>query len=391
MNNKKFIWSVVVILAVLGVVGWRLIPQTSTPQQQSEVVQGLTLGALLPLTGGFAFYGEDARNGLLLAEEDFEKQTTKNVNIIVEDNASDAKVAVQAANKLLNVDKVATVFATAGSAANLAVAPLMEASQTSFLAVSSTPKLNDAGKYVFKLHPDVDKEAQRSAQYIFSKGLKAAAVIYDQSSDTSTIAQKEFTALFQKLGGTVVAEGFDGKTATDLRAVIGKAVATGPGAIYMVSTDRLGGLLAKQVRELGLRQIVVGFSAWDTPAFFDAATSAAEGVIITAQPFGCQGTAIMQEFCKRYQTRFSGKLPTQYAADAYDSFAMVVRAAQDNNLFTNGNNSVANRGTLNTALNAVKEHNGVSGRTLLDDQGNARDKDFVFRVVKDGKFVEITN
>ena len=40
------------------------------------------------------------------------------------------------------------------------------------------------------------------------------------------------------------------------------------------------------------------------------------------------------------------------------------------------------------ALLTTKGYHGASGDLTFDDKGNVRDKEFVFRIVKNGEFVE---
>lgn len=392
MQSKKVLWGAVLVLVIAGAVVWWAASRTSVPAVQTESTPEVRVGALLSLTGNFAQYGEDIKNGLFLAEDDVEKKFGLQMRLIIEDNASDAKVAVPAANKLVSVDKVAAVLSGPGSTVNLAVAPVWETGKTSFLAISSTPKLNSAGDYVFKLHPDVETEVQRMAPYMIQKSWKKVAVIYDQSSDGPTVGQVEFVKIFPGLGGQVVlSEGFDGKTVTDFRGMLSKVAAGDPDAVYIIAADKLSGLVLSQARSLGLKQPVVGWSPLESPAFLSAAGSSAEGLVITAQPFSCEGESSMQDFCRRYAERFAGRVPTQYAAHAYDALHMLARVITERKLYMAGSDAAADNIILAEGLAVLREYTGVSGRIVLDNEGNVRDKDFVFRVVKDGKFVNITN
>jgi branched-chain amino acid transport system substrate-binding protein len=386
------IWGSVLVLLIVGSIVWWTTSQTHAPTAQTKLVPEVKVGALLSLTGNFAQYGEDIQNGLLLAQEDVEKQLGLRVRLVVEDNASDAKVAVPAAHKLVDVDKVAAVVSGPGSTANLAVAPIMEAGKTSFIAISSTPKLNTAGKYVFKLYPDVESEVRRMAPYLIQKDWKRVAMIYDQSSDGPTVGQAEFSKVFPELGGQVVlSEGFDGKTTTDFRSMLSKVAASNPDAIYIIAADKLSGLVLNQARSLGLTQPVVGWSPLESPVFLSAAGAGAEGVAITAQPFSRQGSVVSQEFCTRYQERFNGRVPTQYAAYAYDSLHMIAQVVAQQRLYLADADAAADNTKLAEGLAAFKEYRGISGLIQLDDEGNIRDQDFIFRKVENGKFVEVEN
>src|SRR3989344_3148529 len=195
--------------------------------------QNFKIGALLPLTGKFAFYGEDMRNALELSKEEISQVYNVSLDIVYEDSAAEAKLASTAVKKLTEIDRVPIIIGGPGSTANLAVAPMMESSKTLFLPVSANPKLNAAGEYIFKLHPDYDGEITRMSRFLYEKRFRRAAVLYDSSSDTQTFAKDFFRKEFGKSGGQVVAvEGSDSQVASDFRSQLAKIKQTQPDALY---------------------------------------------------------------------------------------------------------------------------------------------------------------
>src|SRR3972149_10751786 len=64
------------------------------------VEEKVKVGAVLPMTGTFAFYGEDQRTGIEVALE----EVGDKINVIYEDSAGENPKAVAAFNKLTNVD-----------------------------------------------------------------------------------------------------------------------------------------------------------------------------------------------------------------------------------------------------------------------------------------------
>jgi branched-chain amino acid transport system substrate-binding protein len=90
-------------------------PDTATPADDGAVRE-IKVGAILPLTGGIAGPGADAKDSLELFFNTFgdgESLTTSNgvkITLVLEDNASDPAVALTVATKLLEVDDVDIVL-----------------------------------------------------------------------------------------------------------------------------------------------------------------------------------------------------------------------------------------------------------------------------------------
>lgn len=343
--------------------------------------QSIKIGALIPLTGKFAFYGEDMRNALSLAAGEIRKSHNIDFQIVYEDSGADPKMAVPATTKLIEADKVFIVLGGPGSSANLAVAPFMEKGRVLFLVISSTPKLNLAGEYVFKMHPDIDGEVSRMVEYVFSAGHRRIGILYDSASDTNTIGQQKFKEIFEKLGGKVaLSEGYDSKTVSDYKTSMAKLKNSKPDALYFLGADNAAGPAIKQAREMGINNPIFGWSAFHTPNFFSSAGQAAEGVVITDLPFSCEGNIVMKNYCLEYSQKFSKFEPTQYGAHMYDVLNILARLVKQ---YGNGAEGIKNH------LLEIQHYQGASGDITFDEQGNVRDKNFVFRVVKEGKFEDL--
>ena len=64
-----------------------------------------TIGVILPLTGDFGFFGEEARRGIELAFEEIEKAYPARFQLVIEDDGCKAKNAVTAYEKLVTVER----------------------------------------------------------------------------------------------------------------------------------------------------------------------------------------------------------------------------------------------------------------------------------------------
>jgi len=375
MKIKKDHISFIAIVLLLGCLGVAAFFQPKL----KPAGPGATLGALFPLSGKFANFGEDSKNGAELAAAQV-KAHGFNLRVIYEDSAAEPKTALAAADKLINADKVGIILGSAGSSANLAVAPLMGQSRTLFVAVSANPKLKDSGDFVFKLHPDVDGEVGQMTQLMVGKGFKKVAVIYDSSSDTNSVAKDVFLKVFQESGGSASAEGFDSKTTNDFRSILAKLQSARPEALYILTIDQSAAQILQQVKELGLKIPVFGWSGSVSPQLLKVAGQAAEGYTFTDYAFSCDGSQTMEDYCASYQDKFPNTLPTEYGAHIYDAVNILAEIIKK---FGSDPNIIRQH------LLQVENYPGVSGNITFGGKRYVEGRDFVFRQVKDGKFVEI--
>ena len=98
---KKIIWAIIIIAIITGVVF--LFGKGGKDVYKNETIK---IGAILPLTGDLAFLGEEIKKGIDIAVLEY-KDKGVDINVIYEDDQSLSPiVAVNAANKLLNIDKI---------------------------------------------------------------------------------------------------------------------------------------------------------------------------------------------------------------------------------------------------------------------------------------------
>src|SRR5699024_8526913 len=88
----------------------------------------IQMGAVLSLTGASATVGEDVRRAVDLAVDDVNENggvLGKKFEVIVEDSAGNATSALNAARKLVNVDKVPVIIGEDSSGITLHIAQFM--------------------------------------------------------------------------------------------------------------------------------------------------------------------------------------------------------------------------------------------------------------------------
>ncbi len=100
--NKKFIWVAIVIIALVIVAIVNL--------QHTSDNGAIKIGIITDLTGPAAYWGESTRAGALILKNELASQD-KTVEFIFEDYGLNAALAANAAQKLINSDKVDAIYA----------------------------------------------------------------------------------------------------------------------------------------------------------------------------------------------------------------------------------------------------------------------------------------
>lgn len=373
--NKKLTWGVVAIIIV--VVGYNLLQSKSTPATGEPI----TIGVMTALTGDAAAYGEPARNILLIAQDEINNSGGiggKPMHLIIEDSKCSGVGAVNAAQKLINVDKVKVIIGGFCSSESLAAVPLAtQAKVALFSPGSSSPDLTNSSPYFFRNYPSDASQGRVLAEAAYAKGWKKVAFI-QESLDYPLGIYKVFKSTFEGLGGVIVREEFP-TTATDFRSQITKLRAQNPDALFIdTQTPAVGARIFKQMQDLQWKpaMLISDSISGDTTVVADNAAFL-EGTL--AAEFGTDPNNLkFQHLLSVYKEKYGVDVPYQsYAQTEYDAVYMVRDAIA----------SVGNDGTAVAAwARSVKDWKGASGTVLIGQDGD-RVGGHVLKVVKDGKVV----
>lgn len=197
----------------------------------------LKIGVILPLTGSGSSIGEEVRNGMELA-----RQKAPNIEIIYEDNQSDTKLAVNAAQKLITQDKV-NVLISWTSAASEAVAPVAGENKVVLLYGSTINGPALKYDYAFKNFASIEKDCSALAGLVKGNNVGMLGVIADSTTDCLNA--------FKTSGLDVVAETYT-KGTTDFRTAISKFKNLSPKYLIVRAFPADTEVIIRQIKEIGL-------------------------------------------------------------------------------------------------------------------------------------------
>jgi branched-chain amino acid transport system substrate-binding protein len=311
MTKKLFVVGVVVILAFVFIAGVFIYTQPIKPE-------GVNVGAILPLTGNFAVYGENIKFGIDLAVEDINNQSGilgKNLVVRYEDDQGDPKTTVTAFQKLVTVDKVPVIIGGAISSTVKPTASIADKYQIVLFSPSaSSPALTGISKYFFRNFPSDVVDGKIMAEFASDKlKLQNISILY-ANDEWGVGISGVFEKTFKDKGGTIVAKEAFEPGATDFRTQLTKIKGSNPQAIYVLGYQKELLIILKQKEELGIKTQILGSYGFNDPQILQQTGPSAEGVIFTNPTFNSDSQDItIKNFVTKYKAKY-GREPDFWAA-----------------------------------------------------------------------------
>lgn len=351
------------------------------------VEKPITIGASLALTGNLAFIGTAAQNGMLLATEEINAKAgsrDKKIELIIEDNAGDAKNAASSVQKLIGVNDVDLVFTTFTHIAK-AVISITESAEKPLLYASTDGTIAAQSNFAIRDYFDAEQSGVVVAHT--AKNLGYADKNIKLISEVND-ACKLFNATFaSESGRPFAAEEFFQPTDQDLRSQITK-LNLGEDDLLVACAFRHSHILMRQLNELGLiniptLQVVAPFlPSATTPEIKELFSK--NKTVSTWYGIAEEGnTATQEEFIEKYIARFN-QAPAPDALYAYDDMYILYEAIPKCLVDEELDNSCF--------LEEMKKVNysGVSGKISFDEKRRST-RDVLIIRASDGVWSNITN
>jgi ABC-type branched-subunit amino acid transport system substrate-binding protein len=284
----------------------------------SNAQDTIKIGANLPMSGPNAELGEIFSRAASIAVNHInaDKMLSKKLQLVIEDSQATPQGGVVAMNKLIGVEKVPYVL-SAYTAVSKAIAPLGDkAKVVSINGGAVGPDLAELGDYFWNVIPLVNFEAEVLIPYVVKeKGLKNIVLIFVDDPLGESV-QKVLRAEVPKAGGTLAGELQIPRAAQQFASVAANVRQLKPDAIYVASFGTQVNQIVKQLRDNGVTQQIVSYSAMSTPSI--AQLPEAKGAWYTTQSADFTASALGQRVAKEYK-ELSGKDANAYVANYYNA------------------------------------------------------------------------
>jgi branched-chain amino acid transport system substrate-binding protein len=357
----------------------------------------IKIGFNIPLTGNSPKIGEGAKYAGELAKKHVNDAGGLEVNgkkyqveFIYVDNELKPESAVQAAQRLIEQDKVLAVVGPAGSGRANPAGEINNSSRTPMISPWATnPAVTLNRPYVFRaciLDPVQAPAAVKFAKQQFPRVTKAA-VLFNIEDDYSKGIAEYFRDSWLSNGGTITAFESFGEQDKDFSVQLTKIVGSGAELLYLPDYYNHVALIIPQAKNLGWgSKPILGSDSWGSADLVSLSNGAVKGYYFTTHYAAAGATGSTKEFIDEYKSTY-GYVPDDVAALSYDSINMILKAIQNAGLT---GNLQQDRDNIKNAIAGLKDFPGITGSISFDPNGDPDKEAVVVKVNDAGEFEFVT-
>jgi branched-chain amino acid transport system substrate-binding protein len=349
----------------------------------AAAAQDISVGVAGPMTGGEAAFGAQLRNGAELAVADLNVAggvLGKKLKLEVGDDACDPKQARAVAEKLssMKVPFVAGHFCSSSSIP--ASEPYAESGVLQITPASTNPQFTDRGLWnTFRVCGRDDQQGLVAGEYLAKtyKG-KKVAILHDRTTYGKGLADETQKSMNKSGLKEAMYESYT-KGDKDFTALVTRMKAANIDVVYLGGYHTEGGLILRQMRDQGMKTMLVGGDSLVTNEFWAITGAAGEGTRMTFGPDPRKkktAEAVVAKF------KAKGIDPEGYTLYTYAAFQIWAQA-------------VAKSGTTDAKKVATTIKGGkwdtVLGPISYDKKGDITGIDYVWYTwKKDGTYAQDT-
>ncbi|HET9425969.1 MAG TPA: branched-chain amino acid ABC transporter substrate-binding protein [Gemmatimonadaceae bacterium] len=367
------------VLTVCAALAMALLPLGSGLDAQGKGT--IKIATQSPLSGGQAALGEGIKLGAQLAVEKFKGPLEKmgfRVEVVPFDDQAKPDVGVANARNII-ADK--DIIAVVGHLNSGVAIPSSDVYKEVTLAMISPA--NTSPIVTDRNYPNVNRvcgrdDVQGVVGSEFAAGLKAKSVYIVHDKTTYGQGVAEFFRDDAKKKGIQVM-GFEGtEEKSNFDPILTPIRAKNPAVLYFGGIYDQAAPFFKQAREKGIKARFMGPDGMDSSDLTKIAGKAVVGMNYTSAAGPASALPRAKGFVEEFKKKF-GKNPEPYAAEAYDSAAIALKAI-----------AAAAKGGKMPAREAVAaevrkvKHSGITGDIEFDSKGDRKKSNyFVLQVVSD--------
>ena len=343
------------------------------------------VGILCPITGTQAVMSEDLMTGFKLAQEEINAAggiLGKPVKLIIEDTETRPAPGMDAARKLIEVDKVKIISGGFSSGVALPIANYCQ--QNKILAVfqpPTSPLFRNVGSYIFLTNVLDNYKGKVIADFaVADSGKKKFATMFMNNAFGKALMDETLKNL-DKQGAQVVTSVVYELNKVDYKAELQRLFSKKPEAIIATFYAKEGFVIAKQAYEMGM--LNVNEVPWYVPEMTSSFASAVKDIPQVVE--GIKGLNPLQPgslFMEKFQKKMGREPITAYAAMNYDALIMIAMAAN----FANSVDPTAIRDNMRKIADWYRGQS-TGGDKRFDKDGMQGFGQYSNVIIRDGKIV----
>ncbi|MBT3406905.1 ABC transporter substrate-binding protein [Candidatus Woesearchaeota archaeon] len=379
MMSRKQIWvllAVCFLLLALLLQGCRMIDgDVITGEVVSRAaVDNVKIGVITGLSGENSLYGEYAMRGLELALEKVNAEggvDGKKVELLYEDNQFNPKLAINAARKLVEINKVDALITFGGASSTLAVMPYANEKKIVQLeAVCLIPACHTKDDYLFRVSGPGELQMRFLSEYLVDEINVSNVGLLWVNNDYGLAQKNEFVSVFP---GRVVDDSFD-QGETNFQSHLVKMLSADVELIVVVSYAEIGSIL-KHAGELEIGLQIVGTTGSQSADVLRVAGEYAEGHEFSYFSLDLDN-AVAQKYAEKYRELYDESAEI-YGAKGFDALLVLVE----------GMRGCTDTDCVMNSLYSIRNFPGASNWITIDEYGDLVDEKYDMKLVHDGEFV----
>ena len=343
------------------------------------------VGILCPITGTQAVMSEDLMTGFKLAQEEINAAggvLGKPVELIIEDTETRPAPGMDAARKLIDVDKVQVISGGFSSGVALPIAKYCQ--EKGILAVfqpPTSPLFREVGDYIFLTNVLDNYKGKVIADFATQDSGKKKFATMFMNNAFGKMLMKETLKNLKDLGAEIVTEVVYELNKVDYKAELQRLFAKKPEAVIATFYAKEGMVAAKQAYEMGL--LDVNKVPWYVPEMTSSFASAVKEMPQVVE--GIKGLNPLEPgslYIDKFK-KYLGRDPiTAYAAMNYDALILIAMAAN----FAQSTDPKAIRDNMRKIDDWYKGQS-TGGDKRFDEDGMQGYGNYEKVIVKSGKIV----
>lgn len=305
-----------------------------------------TIGALFPLSGTNAIYGEIFMAGADLAVEHInaDDMLSGTVSIAYEDSQALPQPAMVGMTKLVNVTGVPYTL-SAFTGVSKAISTLGQRNQVVVVNGGGVgPDLAELGEYFWNVIPLANLEVRALIPYAVSElDLTSVALVY-VDDPLGQAMEAELEAVLPEVGGELVGSYSVPTTAQQFSGIAAQIRSSGADLVYIASYGNQQVQIVKQLRDNGVSAQFASYSGYTVNDALQLPES--EGMLVTSQSVDfASDNPMTQRFVDGFREKYDQD-PTAYNVNYYNAtmlFGILAGALEADGKDVTGTNLLAKR------------------------------------------------
>ena len=376
MESKKYCTPISIIMSFLTLLLVFSLSACEKPQVKEKSL--IRIGALLPLTGPLSNRGQQEKEAIELAINDFNSMNSDvTMKLIFED--SHGRSPEDIAVKLLDYHKVSAIIAST-TPVSRSISHLANKNKLIMAFLCSDPTIQTQSPYIFRLYESKEAEAEQIVKYLTMTDKKVAVLYMDQQEITNQLVTYLMPEFRQKKIKVLFYEPYKPGEKNFKKTIDRMKISEADSILILGFGDELRSIFEELARQklIGKITIIGGIGLL---SLNDTATTLPDGVIVAVPQYVIEKNEKARAFDENFQKTYN-HTPNLNAAFAYNAVQILSEGLAYGLVKGRGNAETVSFHVTN------RTYQGIMGEVHVDNQG-ALIVPMELGVIREGKIFRI--